>query len=264
LTEPTTPTLDRHALLDQIRHSLARLTSLRHDAMQSSQRSRQRTALRAWQSARLARTHADLLGDPRYGAAARFFLSDLYGPADTRERDEQMEHAIPRLAPVLPAGALKSLALAVELDALTEELDHRVVDAMQRGSGTPEIDAQRYAAAYRAAGTREERRTQVELVDGIGRLLDRVSHKPMIQIALELSRGPARLAGLGAVQDFLERGLAAFRGMQGAGDFLETIRQRETSIMERLFAGDSTPFDLPQPAGRFDLKQPAQRRREGY
>jgi hypothetical protein len=200
-------------------------------------------------AARLAATHADLLGDPRYGAAAGFFLSDLYGPADTTERDEQMERAIPKLAPVLPVGALQSLALAVELDALTEDLDSRLVDALrQRGPAVVTIDADAYAAAYRAAGTPEERRAQVELVDRIGRLLDRVSHKPMIQVALELSRGPAGLAGLAAVQDFLERGLAAFRGMQGAEVFLEIIRRRETAIMERLFAHVPAPFDLPQPA----------------
>jgi hypothetical protein len=249
LTAATTPARNRHELLDQIRHSLARLTALRRSAMQSAPRAGQRKVLRAWQSARLAATHADLLGDPRYGAAAGFFLSDLYGPADTTERDEQMERAIPKLAPLLPVGALRSLALAVELDALTEDLDSRLVDALrQRGPAVVTIDADAYAAAYRAAGTPEERRAQVELVDRIGRLLDRVSHKPMIQVALELSRGPAGLAGLAAVQDFLERGLAAFRGMQGAEVFLEIIRRRETAIMERLFAHVPAPFDLPQPA----------------
>jgi hypothetical protein len=245
LTVATIHAGNRHELLDRIRHTLARLTALRHSAMQSAQRTEQRRALRAWQSERLARTHADLLRDPRYANAARFFLSDLYGPADTTGRDEEMERAIPRLAPLLPLGALQSLALAVELDALTEELDSRLLDALQqRMPGTVEIDPERYADAYRAAGTREERREQVKLVDSIGRLLDRVSHRPMIQTALELSRGPARLAGLSAVQDFLERGLEAFRGMRGAEVFLEVIRQRETAIMERLFAGVLAPFDV--------------------
>lgn len=39
-----------------------------------------REALRLWQAARLARTHADLLESPRYAETAAFFLSDIYGP----------------------------------------------------------------------------------------------------------------------------------------------------------------------------------------
>ena len=34
-------------------------------------------ALKEYQQRRFARTHADLLADPRYAAAARFFLEDL-------------------------------------------------------------------------------------------------------------------------------------------------------------------------------------------
>ncbi len=44
--------------------------------------------LQRWQSARLARTYADLLASPRYRPAAAFFLDELYGsriaPARTR------------------------------------------------------------------------------------------------------------------------------------------------------------------------------------
>jgi hypothetical protein len=236
----------RHAVQERIRGSLARLTSLRDAALASQPRAARRAALRKWQSERLAATHADLLHDPRYAAAARFFLSDLYGPADTSPRDEQMARAIPRLVPLLPAASLQALAHAVELDALTEDLDGRLLDALPDLHG--QLDAQVYAAAYRASSTRDERQRQVALVDRIGHLLDRVSHKPMISVALEVSRQPARLAGLGAVQDFLERGLAAFRGMQRADDFLRIIRERETAIMERLFAASAAPFDITHKA----------------
>jgi hypothetical protein len=247
MTDLVTSIEDRRTLQEHIRRSLVRLTALRAASAASPARAAQRTALRAWQSERLAATHADLLRDPRYGAAAQFFLSDLYGPADTGARDEQMARAVPKLVPFLPIGALQALALAVELDALTEDLDGRLIDALAQSAYDPApvaLDIQTYAAAYRASNRRDERQRQVALVDSIGALLDRVSHRPMVSLALELSRQPARLAGLAAVQDFLERGLAAFRQLQDAQAFLRIIRERESAIMERLLAGESAPFDL--------------------
>ncbi|MGO9475857.1 MAG: hypothetical protein ACLPWS_20990, partial [Rhodomicrobium sp.] len=47
-----------------------------------------REALRVWQAARLARTHADLLETPRYASTALFFLSDIYGPKDLSRHED--------------------------------------------------------------------------------------------------------------------------------------------------------------------------------
>ena len=45
-----------------------------------------RAELRVWQAARLERTHSDLLASPRYRAATRFFLDELYGSKDFSQR----------------------------------------------------------------------------------------------------------------------------------------------------------------------------------
>ena len=50
--------------------------------------------LKAYQQRRFARSYADLLESPRYGAAARFFLDDLYGPRDFSERDAQFARIV--------------------------------------------------------------------------------------------------------------------------------------------------------------------------
>jgi hypothetical protein len=52
-------------------------------------------------------------------------------------------------------------------------------------------------------------------------------------------RKPAELAGLGQLHRFLKEGYTAFRAMHGAQDFLATIVERETELMQRLFAGGS-------------------------
>jgi hypothetical protein len=50
------------------------------------------------------------------------------------------------------------------------------------------------------------------------------------------------MAGLAEVHDFFKRGYDAFRHMRGADEFLQTIRDRETRVMERLLAGTPAPF----------------------
>lgn len=201
--------------------------------------------LRAWQAARLARTYADLQRDPRYAPAVEFFLSDLYGPQEFTGRDRDLTRAWRYLKRALPAPALIVLGRALELEVLSAELDA----AMAAMLGPDPVTAASYAAAYRAVGQRAGRARQIELVAAIGADLDRIVRHAWIGLALRLAHAPAHAAGFGALQDFLERGYAAFRRMRGAGRFLQAIRERETQLMQALYAGSDVPLEaLPAPA----------------
>jgi hypothetical protein len=68
---------------------------------------------------------------------------------------------------------------------------------------------------------------------------------PLLSSALAAMRRPARIAGVAALHEFLERGLLSFRGMKGAGEFLAVLRARETAVMQAIFAGDDAPFADP-------------------
>ena len=189
-------------------------------------------ALQDWQSRRLLRTHRDLHGDPRYRAAVDFFTDELYGSGDPRARDRDLLRVERMMERLLPPDALAALCLAIELEVLSQELDAELVRAMPDGALTGE----RYAEAYRAVGRREDRERQIELMYQIGQYLDGVVKKPMVRALVHLARGPAHAAGFGGLQEFLERGLAAFERMGGAVPFLTAIRDREQQAMESLFA----------------------------
>lgn len=194
------------------------------------------SAVKRWQSSRLAATHADLLGEPRYSEAARFFLDDLYGEKDFSRRDAEFERVIPVLARALPDAALATLADAVELDALTEDLDVEVARALCEADQRS-IDEATYAAAYRAAAPLEARGRQLDLVMTVGRSLDRLVRMPLLGGLLAAMGGPARAAGFAQIHDFLRRGYTAFRGIGGASGFLGRIDRRERLIMKRLYEG---------------------------
>ena len=59
---------------------------------------------------------------------------------------------------------------------------------------------------------------------------------------LKLMRAPARMAGLGELQRFLEGGFVTFKAMRGADEYLAIILRRETLLMERLLSGVPAPL----------------------
>ena len=194
--------------------------------------------LKAWQSERLAGTYPDLLASPRYRAAAHFFMEDLYGPKDFSQRDADVERILPKLIALLPAAALSTLADAVELDELSEELDAKVLAAHGNGA----ISHLSYAAAYAGAATPDQRGRQIALIRSIGEALDGLTRIPFLLSTLKLMRGPARMAGLSALQVFLEKGFVTVKEMRGVEEFLDIITRRETMLMERLFGRAADPF----------------------
>ncbi len=225
-----------------LRQHLKAAKHLRQQANDAPAAARHRLLVREWQAGRLARTHADLLASARFGQAAQFFLSDLYGPKDFSSRDEEVERILPLLIKMLPASALCALALAVELDALSEELDSAMVAELCRAGLIECIDEDAYAAAYRAIGGRHERQRQILLIRETGQTLDRLARKPLLSSMLRLMRGPAHVAGLGELHEFLERGFHAFRDMGSASDFLDSIERKEERLLVRLFEGTADPF----------------------
>jgi len=86
------------------------------------------------------------------------------------------------------------------------------------------------------------RRAQIDLIASIGGALDAAVHAPALWRLLQLSRLPAKLAGLGALQSFLERGFGAFRVLGGADDFVGSIVAQEIEVSRRLFASEPDPF----------------------
>src|ERR1700690_3222083 len=114
---------DKQALAALLHTNLINVRKLRSASELSRKQAQMRTRLRAWQAARFERTYADLMGSERYRPAAEFFLSDLYGPKDFSERDDELERLLPGVTKILTAPAIHTLAVAVELDLLSESLD---------------------------------------------------------------------------------------------------------------------------------------------
>jgi len=230
------------AAATELVHQLERARVLHEERTAEPQLAAALDRLAAWQSKRLSATYADLAREQRYARAIAFFQTDLYGPGDFSRRDADLARVAPLMVRVLPAGVIAMVSRAMELSTLSHELDRALL--AQLPVRVP-LSVATYCDAYRALANRGERERQIALIVAVGRALDRYVGKPFVRSALAAMRQPARLAGFGALQHFLERGVAAFRHMDGASEFLATIETRETALMNAILAGERTPFPEP-------------------
>jgi signal transduction histidine kinase len=224
-------------LQERLTTALASVMAMRAQLAADSDLSRRWRAVKQFQAERLRATYPDLLASDRYREPCEFFLEELYGAHDFDRRDAEAQRVVPKLAKMLPARAVETLLMAVQLDEMSERFDSALARAI-----TGPVNAASYAAAYPAIGSVEERERQIELVDEIGRALDKLARIPMLSTMLHMMKGPAEMWGLSHLHHFLERGFDAFSGMRGAKEFLGTIRRRESVINRRLFAREADPF----------------------
>ena len=218
-------------------------------------------AVKQYQHARFERSHADLLSQPRYARAARFFLEELYGPHDFAERDAQFARVIPALVRLFSHEIVSTVRALGELHALSEVLDSALATAIAEPpdglAASPTVartdgcvpnpltgsaaafDRAAYVRAWQLVGQPEQRERQVLLMLEIGRALDVYTRKPLLRHTLRMMRLPAQAAGLGALQEFLESGFDTFREMRGAAEFLDAVAARERALCSALFAADA-------------------------
>lgn len=222
---------------------MERARELRREVVSSEGLTPQQEALSRWQTARLSSTYADFSRHKRFRPAIKFFLEDLYGTADFTQRDTDIERVYPIMVRVLSENAMHSLSLAVELHALTQQLDSELITVLTErmgialGDPAVSLDRETYAKAYRGCDNYELRARQISLIHETGHLLDEVVGHPVIYVTAKLARAPAKAAGFGELQDFIERGLKAFRRMKGAEPFLTAIKEREFFILDQIYSG---------------------------
>jgi hypothetical protein len=195
-------------------------------------------AVKAYQQRRFSHTYADLLATSRYAGAARFFLDELYGPGDFSQRDAQFAKVVPALVRLFPRDVVETVDTLARLHALSEMLDSEMGRQL-KAKGTEGVTAEAYIAAWQGTDGAAERELQIALTLAVGQSLDRLTRKPLLRHTLRMMRGPARAAGLSALQQFLENGFDTFLAMRGAQEFLSTVSAREHLLAASLFNAEA-------------------------
>lgn len=215
--------------------------------------------LKEFQHRRFSRTYADLLSSSRYGAAARFFLEELYGPGDFTGRDAQFARVVPALVRLFPQEVVKTVIALSELHALTESLDTAMASNASMGEWTPA----QYVRAWQKTGHRSDREMQVALTVALATRLETLTRSALLRKSLRLMRTPARAAGLSDIQRVLEAGFDAFVAIGGAADFIRMIETRERAFVSSLFSTHVHEVGWRSSAGSILDDLPGSRRESG-
>lgn len=225
-------------LLSEIQHS----KELKHQPIATPGLDPQLAILREWQAHRLVQTYADLLADPNCRPACEFFLSDIYAPRDFAQRDHDLERIHNFLSRVLPAGTIELLSETVELNRLTNALDHHLLRVLVDRGLLDTITPESYAEAYRICDNYAERVRQIELTRSILIRVGEGARQWVVGAAMKVAKGPAQRAGWVDLYDFLERGRQVFGPMKDVKAFVNSIAQRETCILDLIYAADLDGF----------------------
>lgn len=185
----------------------------------------------------------DLRGRPGFDAAIDFVVTDLTGTG-TAKRDHDLERVAGVMSRSLPTRALEALVIAMRLNtrilAINVDIAALLADKLRAGAGISERD---YCLASRQATSFAEFKSLIAMSREAGRALDRFAHLPFVRGISRSMRMPARLAGFGDLQAFLEKGLDTFLGVADVEEFLDLMEARITAVFRRVLEADPDLLD---------------------
>jgi hypothetical protein len=188
-----------------------------------------------WQLEYLLPFFSDLHAREGYAEAIDFTMSDLAG-VGISGRDRDLERAAPAITKLLPLGALQTIASAAETNAHILEVNIGICRSLLVQNSLPdEITVYEYCIACRDASSMEECLRLAGRVIELGRTLKSLIKIPLIGITLRAMRLPARTAGFGDLQEFLEDGYRIFREIPDIDHFLSEIDRRTRMIFETIY-----------------------------
>ena len=198
--------------------------------------------LTLWQSQRLKQTHHDLYHAPNYTQGLEFLFDELYSAQDFSERDRDLERIFTKMVKLLPKTVIGTVSLLVELNLLTQKLDHELADTIFYKLGYSEITEQNYCEAYRHCNNQDQRKYQIKLTSELGEKMDKYARSNLINFSLKITETPAEMAGLSKLHAFIMRGFTAFHTMKGVQTLMGTLTQRESVVLDNIFNGHERPF----------------------
>lgn len=199
-------------------------------------------ALQNWQIQRLAFTHKMLLRQSEYRVATQFVLNEVYGGIDLSPVATDIGRALPAASRLFSEKVLITAAKALELNALTGELDEAMVQMHFQELGHSTVTEQSYLEAYRACGHYGLRERQIELARGLGEGIDAYIASRMIYMGFKLAKQPARAAGLDSLYSFMQKGFDVLRPLGSASQFMDRITLPELRIVHDIKASVNNPF----------------------
>lgn len=222
--------LDKKDLSARILANLEVATHIRKNYLADPVLKNVKDKLKAYQVERLKFTHKECLNDPNTKDATKFFLTEIYSEKDLTKRDADLGKVVPMMCKLFPKELLLVLSDAIELDALTEQMDMMMCKNLKE-----DFTDDDYKEAYKNKTSYNDRKRQIELTNSLGVSLIDIVKYPLIGSLLGKMGFPAKMLGLSEMHELLNNGFNIFKNTKNVDVFLATLIQNEYDILDDIY-----------------------------
>ncbi|WP_374668135.1 hypothetical protein [Acinetobacter sp.] len=202
--------------------------------------------VQAWQKQRMQRTHAKQFAEKQNVLMAEYFLNRLYGGPDFDALAQQIARLSKyahKAEKLIPDNAVKTGTAGVELAILAVQLDEQVAmqllqDYHPYEKLTDEMMRQTYLKLDQGSG----RLKQLDLLDQLGKSLDKYMRSFVVYAAFKMCKGAAAKYSFDVMYDFMQDGFLAMKPLKSAEKFVKEFTAVERRIIDKVHAGDPLPF----------------------
>lgn len=198
----------------------------------------QLTAVRHWQSQKMAALHQPTANRYDGDALLAFLTQRFYLDADWSELTAHPERVAGRVHRII--NDARPLVIAVQLQESADRLDAQMAQALITQYGSAAISTHRYVHAFRAVGSPALRRQQIRWVEELVHLLSGYADNRTAYWAFKLASGPARALGMGRTYAILADGFAAMRATRDLDAATQAAVATQERILDRLLQESRT------------------------
>lgn len=202
--------------------------------------------VQAWQKQRMQRTHASNFAEKQNILMSEYFLNRLYGGPDFDAVAEQIARLVKyahKAEKLIPENAIKTGTSGVALAILAVRLDEQVaMQLLQDYHPNETLTDEMMRLTYLKLDQGQQRLEQLDLLDQLGKSLDKYMRSFVVYAAFKMCKGAANKYHFQIMYEFMQDGFLAMKPLKSAEKFVQDFSAIERGIIEKVHASDLAPF----------------------
>ncbi|SCC72501.1 FFLEELY motif protein [Acinetobacter albensis] len=202
--------------------------------------------VQAWQKQRMQRTHAKIFAEKQNILMSEYFLNRLYGGPDFDALAGQIARLmkyVHKAEKLIPENAIKTGTSGVALAILAVRLDEQVaMRLLQDYHPNEALTDEMMRLTYLKLDQGQQRLEQLDLLDQLGKSLDKYMRSFVVYTAFKMCKGTANKYHFQIMYEFMQDGFLAMKPLKSAEKFVQDFTAVERQIIHKVHAGDLAPF----------------------
>ena len=202
--------------------------------------------VQAWQKQRMQRTHAKTFAEKQNILMSEYFLNRLYGGPDFDALAGQIARLmkyVHKAEKLIPENAIKTGTSGVALAILAVRLDEQVaMRLLQDYHPNEALTDKMMRLTYLKLDQGQQRLEQLDLLDQLGKSLDKYMRSFVVYTAFKMCKGTANKYHFQIMYEFMQDGFLAMKPLKSAEKFVQDFTAVERQIIHKVHAGDLAPF----------------------